>query len=107
MNPYLSDVAVAAGFAAHLETHRDEILEVLTQHESHETAVDEIERSVHALRGLHREMHNLRIAHVGDVAAFLPINLPLYSLVLFAAVPSLMADRVFVRSPAIDRKSVV
>ncbi len=101
LNQYLPDLVAASEFAAHLKERRQEILAVLTQQESHETAIDELERSVLALRGLHREMNNLREAHVGDVSAFLPINLPLYSLVLFAAVPSLMADRVFVRSPAV------
>lgn len=101
-NQYLSEVVAAHEFASHLESRWDDLRAVLVEQESHETATDELERSVSALRGLHREMHNLREAHVGDVSAFLPINLPLYSLVLFAAVPSLMADRVFVRSPAVD-----
>ncbi len=102
LNQYLSDLVAASEFADYLDAHHAEIMAVLTEQESHETALDELERSVLALRGLHREMHNLREAHVGDVSAFLPINLPLYSLVLFAAVPSLMADRVFVRTPAVD-----
>lgn len=101
VNQYLSEIVLAVEFAAHLERHHDEIVEVLTRQESHETAIDELHRSVQALRGLHREMHNLREAHVRDVSAFLPINLPLYSLVLFAAIPSLMSERVFVRSPAV------
>jgi acyl-CoA reductase-like NAD-dependent aldehyde dehydrogenase len=45
-------------------------------------------------------LRHLRHGSVGEISVFLPINLPLYSLVLFAAIPSLMADSVDVRLPA-------
>ncbi|HVT78665.1 MAG TPA: aldehyde dehydrogenase family protein, partial [Acidimicrobiales bacterium] len=100
INPLLDDVAVARDCADYLERHRHAIVHVLRQCESHETAVNEVNNSIDTLRNLHRELAHLRKAGLDSVAVFLPINLPLYSLILFAAVPSLMARRVDVRLPA-------
>ncbi|MFE6912062.1 hypothetical protein [Streptomyces erythrochromogenes] len=95
-----ADLASAAAAADHIDAHRAELLDVLTRYESFEAATDEIDRSVDTLRNLHREVPGLRTARAGRTAVFLPVNLPLYSLVLFAAVPSLAADSVTVRGPA-------
>jgi acyl-CoA reductase-like NAD-dependent aldehyde dehydrogenase len=92
-------LATAHAAADFIEEHRLGILAELTRHESHEAAEDEIGRSVEALRHLHREHANLGAA-VDSISVFLPINLPLYSLMLFAAIPSLLAKDVAVRSPA-------
>jgi acyl-CoA reductase-like NAD-dependent aldehyde dehydrogenase len=99
-NPYLSDVELAQRCADHLEREHAHIVRALTSHESYEAAVGELHSSIDALRNMHRELVGLRQGAVGDISVFLPINLPLYSLILFAAVPSLMADRVDVRLPA-------
>jgi acyl-CoA reductase-like NAD-dependent aldehyde dehydrogenase len=99
-NVHLGELWLAQRCADHLEEHREAILTVLTRHESHEAATEEIDGSIDTLRNLHRERAHLRRGAVESVAVFLPINLPLYSLVLFALVPSLMADRVDVRTPA-------
>jgi acyl-CoA reductase-like NAD-dependent aldehyde dehydrogenase len=92
-------LATAHAAADFIEQHRQEILAELTRHESHEAAEDEIARSVEALRHLYREHAHLG-AGVDSISVFLPINLPLYSLVLFAAIPSVVAKDVAVRSPA-------
>lgn len=99
-NPYLGDVELAQRCADHLESEQVLIVQLLTKHESYEAAVGELHSSIDALRNMHRELVGLRQGAVADISVFLPINLPLYSLVLFAAVPSLMADRVDVRLPA-------
>ncbi|WP_168714769.1 aldehyde dehydrogenase family protein [Streptomyces sp. A0592] len=95
-----ADLAAAAAAAEHLDAHRAELLDVLTRYESFEAATDEIGRSIDTLRNLHREVPGLRTARAGTTAVFLPVNLPLYSLVLFAAVPSLAADSLTARGPA-------
>ena len=100
INEYLGDLELAERCADRLETNADAVVRVLTQHESHETAVAEVESSIDALRNLHRELSHLRKGTLDTVSVFLPINLPLYSLILFGAVPSLMASRVDVRLPA-------
>lgn len=99
-NPYIDEVAHAYDCAEYISNHRQGVLGALTKFETHRTAEDEIASSIDALRNLHRELPHLRRGSAGNVAVFLPINLPLYSLVLFGAVPSLMADRVDVRVPA-------
>jgi aldehyde dehydrogenase (NAD+) len=96
----LDDLVLAERCADYIERHHEAIRQVLIRHESHETAIAEIESSIDALRNVHRELAYMRKRRVDSVAVFLPINLPLYSLVLFAAVPSLMAERVDVRLPA-------
>lgn len=95
-----ADVGRAHDAAGRLDMRRSEVLRVLTERESWETALDEIERTLDTLRNVHREQVHLGAAHVDTIAVFLPINLPLYSLTLFAAIPSLMAQRVVVRAPA-------
>lgn len=97
---YLTDMSIAKDCADHLERESERILHVLTRHESFEAAVGELESSIDALRSLDRELAHLPRRPVESIAVFLPINLPLYSLILFAAIPSLMADRVDVRLPA-------
>jgi aldehyde dehydrogenase (NAD+) len=96
----LADLASAEACADHLEACADQVISVLTQHESFEAANDEVERSIDALRNLHRELAHLRRGVVDSLAVFVPINLPLYSMVLFGAVPSLMTSRVDLRLPA-------
>lgn len=99
-NVYLDEVLRAEQCAAYIELNRDSLVAILTRLESHEAAEEEVDSSIDALRNVHRELANLRRGSVSSIAVFLPINLPLYSLVLFAAIPSLMADRVDVRLPA-------
>ncbi len=86
--------------ADRLRERKDAILELLTDYESHEAAVDEWERAIHCLDNIYLELSWIRAAHVQRVVSFLPVNLPLYSLVLFGVIPSLYADQVFVRSPS-------
>ena len=99
-NPHLADAWLAEQCADHLEANHAAILEILTAHESHETAEEGLASSIDALRNVHRELAYLRQASMPTISVFLPINLPLYSLILFAAIPSLMADSVDVRLPA-------
>lgn len=105
-NAYLGDVAQAQRCADHMERNARAIVRALQRYESYETAVGELDSSIDALRNLHRELAHLRSTQVDSLAVFLPINLPLYSLVLFAAVPSLMTTRVDVRLPAATPKWV-
>jgi len=100
------DISRAAELAESLTRNRSVILEVLLEHESYEAATDELDRSVDTLLNLSIERSHLTTGRVEQVAVFLPVNLPLYSLVLFAAVPSIMADRVLVRAPAVCPKWV-
>lgn len=74
------------------------LVKLLTQYETHEAALDEIKRSRDTLRGLRKEISAIHkpLDNI-DIATFFPLNLPLYSLILFAIAPSAFAKRVYIR----------
>ena len=82
-----------------IERNTSSICDLLIQKESYETIFDQIERTVDCLRN-----HDFAAEyfHYGAscVASFLPLNLPLYSLLLFGIHPALMGSKVSVRPPA-------
>lgn len=81
---------------------QDALLELLSVYETHETVHDEIQRSVETLHGVEKEMESLTHPLNGlTIATFFPLNLPLYSLVLFGIVPSLFASHVYIRPPEV------
>lgn len=81
-----------------IEINKDEIVSILANYETYTTAKDETERSLITLRGLGKEMSRVKtVKKANIISTFFPINLPLYSLVLFAIAPSYFADIVYVR----------
>ncbi len=89
-------------FAELIEEKKPELMALLTVYETHDAAEDEIMRSLVTLRGFPKEMdaidnplENLMIA------TFFPLNLPLYSLVLFGVAPSIFSQHVFIRPPEV------
>ena len=93
----LSDVITA---------HRDELRDLLLNDESYETAKDELWRSLDALQNISKEIDYLSYGRVDLMCTFLPVNLPLYSLVIFVIVPGFMANEVIVRPPVLMRDLV-
>ncbi|CAG8952951.1 hypothetical protein HYFRA_00007666 [Hymenoscyphus fraxineus] len=85
-------------FATHLCSIRTEIIELLTVYQSHATTIYEIDRSIDCLNNTN-EVHFTQ--RTQTVAIFFPLNMPIYSLVLYAIIPSLLADQVFLRTPVI------
>ncbi len=80
--------------------NKDLLVMMLGKYESYETAKDEIARSISALGGARDEFKYLTIPENQlRIATFFPLNLPLYSLVIFALVPGLFAERVVIRAP--------
>lgn len=95
-------LATANELATRVEKSRDRLVAVLTQYETAVTADDEIDRSVRTLQDLTREASLIdQIQKPLRVAAFLPVNQPLYSLVLFGILPCLMAGSAAARPPEI------
>lgn len=88
----------AQDLADHIETHFEEIAHVLLEYESYEVVVDEVGRTLDILRSLEENKEYFKL-RVGEVAAFLPRNQPLYALTCFVLVPSLMAKEVHFRIP--------
>ncbi len=96
--------AHANAFADHLLNHSSVIHKVLRKYQSKEVVDDEIKRSVEMLRNID-ELQDYFTGKVSKISVFLPLNLPLYSFVLFAAVPSYQSLQLVVRAP--ERMSVV
>jgi predicted nucleotidyltransferase len=88
----------ASSFANHILNKREIIHSILRKYQSYEVVEDEINRSVDTLQNL-GEINHYFEARVSKVSVFLPLNLPLYSLVLFAITASYQSDSVVVRPP--------
>lgn len=96
-------------FFSNIDSLKDKIIQeqsrltdLLIQYEPLNTVQDELERSLEALDGVRAEFSTINVnIHDLKMATFFPLNLPLYSLVLFAVIPSAFADRVLVRAPSI------
>lgn len=94
----------ANAFADHLLNNSGVIHKVLRKYQSKEVVDDEIQRSVEMLRNID-ELQNYFTGRVSKISVFLPLNLPLYSFVLFSAVPSYQSLQLVVRAP--ERMSAV
>lgn len=85
-----------------IRQNEQSIKKFLCLYETAATAEDEIERSISTLEGLRDEMKEYSSpAAELKVAVFFPLNLPLYSLVLFAIAPNFFAKEVFIRCPEV------
>ncbi len=90
----------AASFASHLESSVGTIHEVLRKYQSKQVVDDEIQRSVDALRGLPDVgRYFVRPFLSESTAVFMPLNLPLYSFVLFGAMPAYQSVSLAIRAP--------
>jgi len=92
-------------FAAVIEARQPALFELLSTYETHQTIKDEIERSLDTLRGMDGELAPLS-EPLQDLtlSTFFPLNLPLYSLILFAIAPSVFCRQVYVRPPQVMQK---
>ncbi|MEM5777909.1 MAG: aldehyde dehydrogenase family protein, partial [Candidatus Aenigmatarchaeota archaeon] len=84
-----------------IKKNKNLIIDTLLKVESYETVEDELFRSVDCLKNLKIENDYLNSSRVKYISAFFPVNLPLYSLIIFGFIPSLMAKRIFVRQPEV------
>jgi acyl-CoA reductase-like NAD-dependent aldehyde dehydrogenase len=87
-----------------IESERKALINNLLEYESYETALDEIERSLESLQNIEKEIQYLEKTAVDSISTFFPLNLPLYSLILFAVIPSFLASNVYLRPPLYMRK---
>src|SRR3989344_2183825 len=97
---YQKVITSASKYADIFRGRKDQLIAVLTGYETHHVAHDGIERSIDLLQHL-EENKQYFVERVNTIVSFLPINQPLYALTCFGIVPSLMAQRVFVRPPII------
>jgi len=75
------------------------IMDELLKYESFEAAKDEIWHSLDCLNNISQELKWLSYGKVNLLCSIIPINLPLYSLVLFGIIPGFMSNEVIVRPP--------
>lgn len=86
-------------------SNKDSLVNILLVYESFEVAEDEIIRSVDCLNNIQRELGHIYGSHVGVISVFMPVNQPLYSLILFGVIPSFMTDNVYIRLPLVARET--
>lgn len=86
--------------------NKEAITKILLEIESYETVEDEIFRSIDCLKNIKIEKKYLASSKVKYISAFFPVNLPLYSLIIFGFVPSLMAERIFIKAPEVIASTI-
>lgn len=90
----------AKAFADHLEANISTVHAILRKYQSKGVIDYEIRQSIENLRSLaeiNRYFPNTPFSQ--ETATFLPLNLPLYSFVLFAAIPSYQSMSLILRPP--------
>lgn len=92
----------AFAFADAIENQIEKLIEILLEYETYEVATDEIARTLDHLRNLKENKDYFKL-RIGDVAAFLPRNQPLYAFTCFVVIPSLMSHKVHFRIPSTMR----
>ncbi len=81
--------------------NKEAITKILLEVESYETVEDEFFRSIDCLKNIEIEKRFINLSKVRYISAFFPVNLPLYSLIIFGFIPSLMAEKVFIKAPEV------
>lgn len=85
-------------FAQVLKSKKEDIKKVLIKYESNAVINDEIHRSVECLENI-KDLNRYFNGSIQKVCTFFPLNLPLYSLILFGIVPSVNSNEVIIRAP--------
>jgi acyl-CoA reductase-like NAD-dependent aldehyde dehydrogenase len=81
--------------------NKNDLIDILTDIETYKTAVDEIDRSIFCLQNVEKQIDYLCSKKVDICTAYLPQNQPFYSMILFAVIPSLMCNSIYVRPPVL------
>jgi len=87
--------------ASTIESKHDLLIGELLKYESFEAAEDEIRKSVDCLKNISKESEWLSYGKVDLLCTIIPINLPLYSLIIFAITPGFIANEVIIRPPVL------
>jgi acyl-CoA reductase-like NAD-dependent aldehyde dehydrogenase len=103
INPEYSDFFKNCNNLADLiDAKKSELHRHLQAYETFDVIEDEIERSTTTLRGMVQEIGGIFNPQKDlNISTFFPLNLPLYSLVLFGIAPSVFSKNVFIRPPEV------
>ncbi len=98
-NQYLND---CSKLAERIKANEIELIDVLTDYETHDAARDEIMRSLEALEGMPAEIEAIEDPLENlTISTIFPLNLPLYSLIIFGVAPSVFAKNIYIRPPEV------
>lgn len=91
-------------FIQQFEALRADLIQILIQVENYRTAAEEYRRSLKTLRNVRAERIPAGLTPINQMAVYLPYNNVLYSYILYGVVPSLLAQRVYIRpaNPSAD-----
>lgn len=87
----------SSAFLTRFSLLKDELINILLSIENYKTAVEEYRRAERTLKCIEMEKINNESPVIKLCCSFLPYNNVLYSYVLYGLVPSLLAEKVFVR----------
>lgn len=84
--------------AEHMDTKRDDLHSILASFETYEVISHEINSSIRALRNIAVEYKDFEQPDFKITAScYLPVNMPIYSLILYAVLPSFYFETIYVR----------
>lgn len=89
----------AEDLAEHILKNRKALHYILRKLENYDVVEDEINKSADVLKNI-ADLKRYFKGRVNLISTFLPLNIPLYSFVLFAVIPSYQAKSLVVRVPA-------
>lgn len=92
---------ICNGLLNKINNYKSELIELLIQVETYNMAIDEIACSVNLLENLHKQEIYIQKKYEKVMTSFLPLNQPLYSLMLQVIVPSLILKSVYYRPPVL------
>lgn len=102
---YQDIISHARLFADHLESNTKVIRDILCKYQSKQVIDDELKRSAETLRNLSQIKRYFPSSFLSrSTAVFLPLNLPLYSLILFGIMPAYQSTSLIIRVPEIMNK---
>lgn len=84
-----------------IKTHKSEIVELLSEVETYNMSSDEIICSIDLLENLYKQDKYICRHYKKTMCSFLPLNQPLYSLMLQVIVPSIVLENVYYRPPVL------
>lgn len=89
----------AEDLAEHILKNRKALHYILRKFENYDVVEDEINKSADVLKNI-ADLKEYFQGRVNLISTFLPLNIPLYSFVLFAVIPSYQTNSLKVRVPA-------
>jgi acyl-CoA reductase-like NAD-dependent aldehyde dehydrogenase/ubiquinone/menaquinone biosynthesis C-methylase UbiE len=90
--------------AESISNNKDALVDALILTETYKTACSEIEKSLDCLYNADRQIQYLEGSNLSKLCVFLPLNQPLYSLILFVVMPSFMFENTICRPPVLLRE---